>query len=140
MVGPTVAVTMQDVEVSGFDEAGGGASGLRLAKQKRKSEVWSVGARASMDLGMWTPWLRITADKERRDDVRMVSATPLSLIATNNTYDVPTFSPDTSWVTASIGVNGYLGRNWAVSLAYTRVDSRSNVKEDGISGVVSYRF
>ncbi len=140
LVGPTVAVTMQDVEVSGFDESGGGASGLRLAKQKRKSEVWSIGGRASMDLGAWTPWVRITADKERRDDVRMVSATPLSLIAINSTYDVPTYSPDSTWVTSSIGANGYFGRNWAVSLSYTRIDGRSNVKEQGISGIVSYRF
>jgi outer membrane lipase/esterase len=140
LVGPTVAVTLQDVEVSGFDESGGGASGLRLAKQKRKSEVWSIGGRASMDLGAWTPWVRVTADKERRDDVRMVSATPLSLIAINSTYDVPTYSPDSTWVTSSIGANGYFGRNWAVSLSYTRIDGRSNVKEQGISGIVSYRF
>jgi uncharacterized protein YhjY with autotransporter beta-barrel domain len=139
-IGPTVAVTMQDVEVSGFDEVGAGASGLRIGKQKRKSEVWSVGGRASMVFGNWTPWVRITADKERRDDVRTVSATPLSLLAINSTYDVPTFSPDTSWVTSSIGVNGYLAPNWSVSFAYTRIDSRSNTKEDGISGIVSYRF
>jgi len=139
-IGPTVAVTMQDVEVSGFDEVGGGASGLRIAKQKRKSEVWSVGGRASLVMGNWTPWLRITADKERRDDIRTVSATPLSLLASNNSYDVPTYSPDTSWVTSAIGVNGYFGPNWSVSVAYTRIDSRSNVKEDGISGIVSYRF
>ena len=91
-------------------------------------------------MGNWTPWLRITADKERRDDIRTVSATPLSLVASNNSYDVPTYSPDTSWVTSAIGVNGYFGPNWSVSVAYTRIDSRSNVKEDGISGIVSYRF
>src|SRR5690606_27768674 len=71
-VGPTIAVTTQDIEVHGFDEAGGGAAGLRIHRQTRKSEVWSAGARASIDLGQWTPWLRITADKERRDDLRHV--------------------------------------------------------------------
>ena len=140
LVGPTVAVTMQNVDISAFDESGGGASGLRIQSQKRKSEVWSIGGRASIELGQWTPWIRVTADKERRDDVRTVSATPLSLLAINSTYDVPTFQPDSNWMTGSIGVNGYLTRNLALSVSYTRVDGRSGIKEDGISGVLSYRF
>jgi len=140
MVGPTVAVTMQNVDVSGFDEEGGGASGLRIHAQSRKSEVWSVGARGSMDFGNWTPWLRVTADKERRDDIRTVSATPLSLLAINSTYDVPTYKPDNSWVTMAIGVNGYITPKLSLSLAYTRVDSRTSIKEDGVSGIVTYRF
>ena len=140
MVGPTVAVTMQNVDVSGFDEVGGGASGLRIHAQSRKSEVWSVGARGSMDFGNWTPWLRVTADKERRDDIRTVSATPLSLLAINSTYDVPTYKPDNSWVTMAIGVNGYITPKLSLSLAYTRVDSRTSIKEDGVSGIVTYRF
>jgi len=140
MIGPTVAVTMQNVDVSSFDEAGGGASGLRIQAQSRKSEVWSVGGRASMDLGNWTPWLRVTADKERRDDIRTVSATPLTLIATNNTYDVPTYKPDNSWVTTAIGVNGFITPKLSLSVAYTRIDSRTQTKEDGISGMLTYRF
>ncbi|MEO5695428.1 MAG: autotransporter domain-containing protein [Usitatibacter sp.] len=139
-IGPTVAVTTQSVDVNQFDETGGGAAGLRIQAQKRKSEVWSVGARASVALGSWTPWIRITADKERRDDVRFVSATPLSMLAINSTYDIPAYQPDTSYTTGSIGVNGSITPNVAVGIAYTRISGRSGIKEDGISGVVSVRF
>ena len=139
-IGPTVSLLTQNVDVNGFDEAGGGAAGLRILKQKRKSEVWSVGGRASLDLGSWTPWVRVTADKERRDDVRNVSATPLSMLAINPVYDVPTYSPDTSYMTAALGLNGSITRNVAVSLAYYTVSGRSGTKEDGVSGMVSIRF
>ncbi len=140
MIGPTVAVTTQNVDVNAFDETGGGAAGLRLQQQKRKSEVWSAGARASLNLGNWTPWVRVTADKERRDDVRLVSATPLSMLAINSTYDVPAYRPDTSYMTGSLGVNGLVLPNVALSLAYYRVSGRSGIKEDGVSGTVSIRF
>lgn len=139
-VGPTVAVTTQNVEVNGFDEAGGGSAGLRIHAQKRRSEVWSAGARASMDLGGWTPWIRITADKERRDDVRHVSATPLTLAAIGNVYDIPAYRSDTSFMTGAIGVNGVITPHVAVGLAYYKVDSRSGIDEDGLQGMVSIRF
>lgn len=139
-IGPTLAVTTQNVDVNAFDEAGGGAAGLRIQSQKRRSEVWSVGARASVDLGGWTPWVRVTADKERRDDVRFVSATPLSMLAINSTYDIPAYAPDTSYITGSIGVNGAITPNVAVGIAYTKVSGRSGIKEDGVSGVISVRF
>jgi outer membrane lipase/esterase len=139
-IGPTVSVLTQDVDVNGFSETGGGASGLLIKGQKRKSEVWSVGARASVNWGNWMPWARITADKERRDDVRVVTAMPLSLTAVGSTYDVPTWKPDTSWTTFAVGVAGKLAPNVGLSVTYTRVDGRSNIKEDGISGIVSFAF
>ena len=140
MIGPTVAVTTQNVDVNAFDETGGGAAGLRMQQQKRKSEVWSAGARASLALGNWTPWVRVTADKERRDDVRLVSATPLSMLAINSTYDVPAYRPDTSYLTGAVGVNGLVMPNVAVSLACYKVSGRSGTREDGVSGTVSIRF
>ena len=77
-------VAVQNVDVNGFDETRrrGGATltgMLTIGTQKRRSEVWSVGARASYDFGNWTPWVRVTADKERRDDPRFVTATVRSL-------------------------------------------------------------
>ncbi len=139
-IGPTVAVTAQNVDVSSFDEQGGGAAGLRIQNQTRKSEVWSFGARASMDLGGWTPWIRVTADKERRDDVRFVSATPLSMIAINPTYDIPAYRADSSYTTTAIGLNGQIVPAVALGLQYYKVSGRSGIKEDGIAGVVSVRF
>ena len=139
-IGPTVAVTTQNVTVNGFDESGAGVANLRIHEQKRKSEVWSWGVRAAMSVGRWTPWLRITADKERRDDLRMVSATPLTLLAIGSTYDVPTYSPDTTYTTGAIGVNGWITDRVSLSVAAFKVQGRSGIDESGANAMISVRF
>ena len=139
-VGPLVSFTAQSVTVNGFDEAGGGAAGLRIHEQNRKSEVVSFGARASWNLGNWTPWARITADEELRDDVRHVSATPLSMLAIGSTYDIPAYRPDSSFMTWSLGVTGKIVENVGLSVGYYQVDSRGGVKQDGWHGLVSINF
>ena len=139
-VGPMVSVNSQNVTVNAFDESGAGSADLHIAEQTRRSEVWSAGLRASMDLSpACTSWLRLTADHERRDDARYVTAAPLSL-ATGNSYDIPAFSGDGSYSTAAIGVNGRVGDRVSLGLAYFKVFGRSGIKEDGVSGTVSYRF
>jgi outer membrane lipase/esterase len=139
-VGPLVSVTTQDVDVTSFDEAGAGAANLRIFGQKRKSEVWSLGARASMDLGRWTPWISITADQERRDDVRSVTAMPLTVIATGNSYDVPAYTIDSTFSTFAIGARGWITNNIALSASYYNVSGRSGTSEWGAGAVLSYKF
>jgi outer membrane lipase/esterase len=139
-IGPTVGVATQNVTVNGFDEEGGGSAGLRLHEQKRRSEIWSGGVRASMDLGGWTPWARFTADRERRDDVRFVTATPLSLAAIGNEYDIPAYSPDKSFTTVALGINGAIMPNVSLALGVFKVMGRSGQKEEGGSAVVSVKF
>jgi outer membrane lipase/esterase len=138
-IGPTAGVTTQHVTVSQFDEADGASSNLRIYEQTRRSEVWSFGARASLDLGGgWTPWIRATADKERRDDPRVVTAQPLSL-ATGNNYDIPAYMPDTTYTTLAAGIRGQIDQ-LGVSAMYVTVLSRSGIRDDGVSLLLSYRF
>lgn len=141
-VGPVVSVLSQNVDVNGFDEeASMGAAGLRIASQKRKSEVWSGGVRASCNcIAGWTPWLQVTADKERRDDARFVTATPLTMIATNSSYDIPAYMPDTSYVTTALGINGLITPQVGLSISYMNISGRSGIKQDGVGAVVSVRF
>ena len=139
-IGPTVSFTHQNVEINAFSEEGGGSSNLRISEQSRRSEVWSAGLRASYELGGgWAPWVRVTADKERRDDVRFVTASPLS-IASGNSYVIPAYTSDTSFMTAAVGIRGNITDHIGVSLAWFKVSGRSGVTEDGITGVVSLRF
>ena len=138
-VGPTVAVTMQNVTVNAFDESGAGSANLHIAQQTRHSEVWSGGVRASLLMGAWSPWVRVTADRERRDDARFVTASPLSL-ATGNSYDIQAYAPDRSFITSAIGLNGVIGDRITLGISYFNISGRSGIKEDGINGVVSYRF
>ena len=138
-LGPTVSVTSQHVDINQFEEGGAGSANLRIAAQSRRSEVWSAGVRASMDFGRWTPWVRITADKERKDQARVVTATPVSL-PTLNSYDVPAIGYDNSYMTGSVGIRGMVSEQIGVSLAYTKISGRSGISEDGVSGMLSYRF
>ncbi|MEO7741829.1 MAG: autotransporter domain-containing protein [Usitatibacter sp.] len=139
-IGPTVAVLSQNVDVNGFDESGAGAANLRIHQQKRRSEVWSAGLRASYDLGGWRPWLRVTADKERRDDVRLVTATPLTLVASGSSYDVPAYASDTDFITAAIGITGRITPRVGLSVAAFKVQGRSGIEEGGVNAMVSVRF
>ena len=139
-IGPTVMVTTQNVTVNGFVEGGAGAANLRIHEQKRRSEIWSVGVRASYDLGGWTPWLRVTADKERRDDERFVSATPLTMDAIGSIYDIPALQSDTKFLTVALGLNGWITPRVGLSLAGFRVEGRDGIDEHGASAMVSLRF
>lgn len=139
-IGPLVSVHMQNVDVNQFDESGAGTANLRIMAQKRKSEVWSAGARASYTMGNWTPWARITADRERRDDDRDVSAMPLTMAAIGSTYAVPTYKPDSSYLTYALGVSGLIMPRIGLSLAYYNVNGRSGTKEDGFWGTISFGF
>jgi uncharacterized protein YhjY with autotransporter beta-barrel domain len=138
-IGPAVTLTTANVDVNAFDEEGAGSANLHLATQKRRSEVWGVGLRVSADLGGWTPWVRVTADKERRDQARFVTASPLSM-ATGNSYDLPAYASDNTFMTTNAGISGWIAPNVALSLAYYKVSNRSGIKEDGVAGSVSVKF
>jgi uncharacterized protein YhjY with autotransporter beta-barrel domain len=124
LVGPVVSATWQDVEVAGFEEAGAGSANLRMSTQKRRSQVWSGGVRASMDFEGWTPWIRFTADKETEDDPRIVTASPMS-IATGNQYDIPAYVGDSSYSPFSAGIRGWIAPRVALGLSYYMVNGRS---------------
>jgi len=83
--------------------------------------------------------VQITADKERKDQARVVTATPISL-ASNNSYDVPALSFDSSYSSGSIGIRGMVTDQIGLSLAYYKVSGRSSISEDGVTGMLSYRF
>jgi len=139
-VGPLVSLNSQNVDVDGFDDAGAGVAGLRIGTQHRRSEVWSFGLRATYDIGAWTPWVRVTRDRENRGNDRVVTAMPLSLASTGNSYDIPAYNPPGSYTTGAIGIAGTFMQRIGASLAYTKVFSRSGVGQDGVSAMLSYRF
>ena len=139
-VGPTVTWTSQNVEVEGFSESGGGSAGLKVDSQTRRSEVAGIGVRASYNLGSVTPYIRVTADRERAKSERFVTATPLSL-STGNSYDIAAYQPaDNSFITMSGGLRGTIEGWLGYGLQYTKVNSRQGVSEDAISATLSFRF
>lgn len=139
-VGPTVAWTTQSVDVNAFDETGAGSANLRIGAQQRRSDVASIGIRASWDLGAITPYAKFTADKERKSEQRFVSASPLTLVS-GNTYEMPAYQPaDSSWGTVTVGVRGVMTDVLSYAINYSKVTGRSGVTEDSVSGTLSLRF
>ena len=138
-VGPFASYTSQVVDVSGFTESGSGSADLNIFQQGRRSRVTSVGMRASAALGNWTPYARVSVDKETANDERFVSASPVS-VAAGLSYDIPGYRGDESWVTGTIGIRGKITERIGVSLAYSAVSSKQNVKQDGVTAGVTFGF
>ena len=138
-IGPVVSVSSQNVTVNAFDESNADSSNLHISQQDKSSQVWSVGVHAEADFNGWTPWVRVSADKEKKDDPRFVTASPLSLTS-GNTYDIPAYSPDSSFTSYSLGVRGTVMQQVGLSVAYYAVNSRQGIKDDGVTAMLSYKF
>jgi len=102
--------------------------------------VVSAGIRASYAAGNWTPWIRVTADKEQKNDARVVTAMPLSVAGTGNTYDIPAYMGDTGYVTISGGVRAKLAERIGLSVSVFSVSGRSGQKDEGATALVSVAF
>ncbi len=138
-VGPFVSFTSQNVDVNAFTESGSGSADLKISSQKRISRILSAGIRASADMGRFTPFARISLDKEQKNDEREILANPVSVTA-GNTYGIPGYRGDSSWGTATIGVRANLSERFGVSLIYSSVFSRGDVKQDALTASATYRF
>ena len=138
-VGPFASLTSQAVDVSDFTESGSGSADLRIFQQNRRSRVVSGGLRASVDLGNWTPYARVSIDKEMTNNDRFISASPVS-VAAGLTYDIPGYKGDDSWVTTVVGIRGRITDRIGLSAAYSKVSSRQDVKQDGFTVGVTVGF
>ncbi len=138
-IGPFVSVTSQIVTVNAFTEAGAGSANLNISEQNHRTRVYGGGVRASMKFGNWTPFARVSFEQDAISEERFVSANPVSVTA-GNTYDIPAYRADPSWVTTNIGVQGKLAERVGLSVVYTNISSKSNEKQDGVTAVVSYDF
>ena len=138
-IGPFASVTNQSVKVNAFTEANAGSANLNISEQSRDSRVISGGLRASMNMGNWTPFARVSFDRENINNDRLVSANPVS-VTSGNTYDIPGYKGDGSWITSTIGVRGKLADKVGLSVVYSAVSSRENIKQDGVTASVSFDF
>jgi outer membrane lipase/esterase len=141
--GPFVSWTSQQVSVGAFQENAGAATALStdlaMDSQSRNSRVLSAGLRASMKLGSFTPYARVSFDRDEANKERFVTASPVT-ITQGIKYDIPGYRGDNSWVTGVIGIRGNITPNIGLGLAYTAVSSKEGVKQDGVTGVVSFAF
>ena len=141
--GPFVGWTSQQVTVGNFQENAGSATALstdlKIDGQSRNSSVLSGGVRASIKMGSFTPYVRVSFDRDEANKERFVTASPVT-VTQNIKYDIPAYRADDSWVTGVIGVRGNITPQVGFGLAYTAVSSKTGVKQDGVTANVSFAF
>jgi outer membrane lipase/esterase len=142
-VGPFLAYTTQSVTVNGFTENANAATALstdlKIGEQNRTSRITSIGGRASIDIGKWTPFARISLEQEGSRDERFVTASPVT-IAQGISYEIPGYRPGKKWGAATLGVRGSITDQISLALIYSGTFSRTNVKEDGFTANVAFAF
>jgi outer membrane lipase/esterase len=138
-VGPFAGFTSQNVDVNAFTEEGAGSANLKIAGQKRTSLVSTFGLRASGTWGMFTPYARVTFDKENRNEDRVVTATPVTMTA-GNSYQMPAYTQDDTWGTAVIGVRARVSDKVMLGLSYFSVFSASSIKQDALAASLIVGF
>jgi outer membrane lipase/esterase len=141
-VGPFVTWTRQQVSVGGFQESSAAtalSTDLNIDGQTRNSSVLSAGVRGSVKVGNFTPYARVSIDRDDDNAERFVTASPVT-ITQNIKYDIPAYRADNTWVTAAIGVRGNITPQIGLGLAYTAVSSKTGVKQDGVTANINFAF
>ncbi len=142
-VGPFVGMTRQSVSVARFQENAGAAVALStdliIEDQNRTSRVTSVGVRASMTLGKFTPFVRVAMDSDDNNNVRFVTASPAS-VTQGIKYDIPGYRGDSKWVTSVIGIRGNITDRIGLGVAYSNVSSKEGVTQNGVTANVNFMF
>jgi outer membrane lipase/esterase len=142
-VGPFLSFTQQRVAVNGFQENANAAqattSDLKISSQDRQSRVSSFGLRASVKVGSFTPFIRVSADTEENNQDRFVTASPVT-VTQGILYDIPGYKGDKRWMTGTIGVRGNITPQIGLGLVYTSVSSKEGIKQDGVTANVNFAF
>ena len=99
----------------------------------------SAGLRASSKIGNFTPYARVSFDRDEGNKERFVTASPVT-IAQNIRYDIPAYRGDNSWITGVIGVRGNITSQIGLGVAYTAVSSKDGVKQDGVTANINFAF
>jgi outer membrane lipase/esterase len=129
--GPVVGITWQRVRVDGFTEtdpfaAVGGFTALSFLGQSRNSAVSELGYQASIDLGFWKPFGKLTWNHELANTDRFVTAF-LTTSAFAPGFSLPGVVFGKDWGTAMLGTTLKLARNVTGYAALTSQFAERNV-------------
>jgi len=143
-------------------QAEAGRSGGAAANADRKADQRPIEAGSRAEVGAeWSqdtaagngPGRNVSAASPAPDPTGRVKISPRaraladaqgvdvrSLAGTGNSYDIPAYNPGSNFTTGAIGIAGTLMDRIGVSVSYVKVSGRSGISQDGVSGMLSYRF
>ena len=132
--GPLAGMLLQRVHIDGYTEsdqfaAVGGFTALSFANQNRDSAVSELGYQASVKLGNWSPFAKLTWDHEFAGAGRTVTAS-LTMIAAPS-YFMPAVIPGTDWMALSAGTSVRLERGITGFAMFTGEAAQKSVTSYG---------
>ena len=132
--GPLAGMLLQRVHIDGYTEsdqfaAVGGFTALSFANQNRNSAVSELGYQASVKLGNWSPFAKLTWDHEFAGAGRTVTASLTTIAAPS--YYMPAVIPGTDWMMLSAGTSVRLERGITGFAMFTGEAAQKNVTSYG---------
>lgn len=132
--GPLAGMLLQHIYVDGYTEtdpfaAVGGFTALSYANQIRNSAVSELGYQASVQIGNWVPFAKLTWDHEFAGANRTVTASLTTIAAPS--YYMPAVVFGTDWMTLSAGTSFRLERGITGYAMFTGGLAQNNVTSYG---------
>jgi len=132
--GPLAGMLLQRVYIDGYTEtdpfaAVGGFTALSYANQIRNSAVSELGYQASVQIGNWAPFAKLTWDHEFAGAGRTVTASLTTIAAPS--YYMPAVVFGTDWMTLSAGTSFRLERGITGYATFTSGLAQNNVTSYG---------
>jgi outer membrane lipase/esterase len=100
--GPFAKLVYQKAEIDAFAEDGAMSTSLRYGEQEVESLVSSLGWQAQGEWGAVRPFARVTWEHEFKDDLRIVTASPIGI---GGSYALAAGTPDSNWALFNIGAS-----------------------------------
>lgn len=102
--GPVLGVVAQQANIHGFTEsnADGNLTALSFGAQRRNSAVTELGYQTSINLGMLTPFAKISHQHELVNDNRLITTSLTTVTAPS--YTMPAAQSARNWTASTIGV------------------------------------
>jgi outer membrane lipase/esterase len=125
--GPVAGILLQRIWVDGFTETDslGGVTALSFADQIRNSAVTELGYQAHIDVGKWSPYIKLTWDHELVPYNRSVTASLTTITAPS--YSMPAVALGKDWGAGTIGTTVALGRGTTAYASFTSQFGQSQV-------------
>ncbi len=126
--GPVAALSWEKVKVDGFTE-NGGVTAMVFGSQSRDSLRHRLGWQAVWQVNNYSPYARLTHEKEYKDNQGAVSA---SVVGSPFTFSAPTSGKKESYGLLAVGATVKL-QDVSALLGYTTNFSQSGVRNQSIS-------
>ncbi len=138
--GPVAGILAQRVRIDGLTEtnSGSGYTALSFAGQTRWSAVTELGYQASIDLGMWRPFVKVSANHELAENNRVVT-TSLTTVAAPS-YTMPASQPGRDWISSTIGLRARLSRDATAYATLNTQNGQRNMGSYGASAGINLAF